>query len=157
MVDYSDGVLTLEEFAAAVAARPLDEIPVEHDADAIISAEFVALAFRRMGMLPNLPSRLQRSRITRGGRKAVGERERAPATTTATTTTATTTPILRRQPPGTATCGGAELEVPHKSIHHFLPSTFSSLQTSPPLVFANGQLSSECYLQLPESVAPAAQ
>lgn len=130
-------MLTLEEFAAAVAARPLDEIPVEHDTEAIISAEFVALAFRRMGMLPNVRRRLSWSRGTLEHEYGAGA------------IAAPGSPILRRKAPGTATCGGDELQVPHASVHHFLPSAFSSLQTSPPLVFAGGRLTAERLLLLP--------
>ena len=51
---FSDGVLSLQEFSTALASRPIDKIPIEHDLSAIVSGEFVALAFERFGVLSSI-------------------------------------------------------------------------------------------------------
>lgn len=46
-----DGVVTLDEFVACLARRPLRKIPVEHDVAMILSGEFIASVYEDLGLL----------------------------------------------------------------------------------------------------------
>ena len=114
----SDGVLTLEEFSKAIARRAKGTIPIEHDLGEIVSAEFVALALRWMGLLPT-----QRR-----------ESKRLLLSSLAVSIHVPQSPIK----------GGQQLKPDTLStVEHFTPASFSSAQVSPPLVLAGAELGTE--------------
>lgn len=114
----SDGVLTLEEFSKAIARRAKGTIPIEHDLGEIVSAEFVALALRWMGLLPT-----QRR-----------ESKRLLLSSLAVSIHVPQSPIK----------GGQQLKPDTLStVEHFTPTSFSSAQVSPPLVLAGAELGTE--------------
>lgn len=128
----SDGVLTFQEFAAGIAKRPMDHVPVEHDLEGIVAAEFVALALRWMGMLP-----------TRRPAKRPLPSIQQPQAATTMSAGGGDAAVVR--------AGGAVgfvSELHGTTIQFFTPHAFSSLQRMPQLLLASASLDAERVIEL---------